>query len=378
MGSQDPKIRDQIRDKLLAEGFDLIGFCAPDSPSIQQAGAHFLKFLQLGRHGDMGWLSDKASRRVEPKALWPDVRSVIMVGKNYGPDADPLAKLGDKNTANISVYAHGKDYHDRLKGALKRFGQNLAAKTGCQLKVFVDTAPVLEKPLAQAAGLGWQGKHTNLVSQDYGSWLFLGAIFTDLELTPDQAAIDHCGTCHQCLDICPTNAFPAPYQLDAERCLSYLTIELKTLIPQEFRKAMGNRIYGCDDCLAICPWNKFAKTTQDPWFWPKSPLKAPSLADLALLSDFEFRQMFAGSPVKRIGRNKFISNVCIAIGNSADPNHTSILETLLEDPAPIIRAAAVWALFQLLDPLSFCDLRAKVSPKEGDPLVLAEWGRTIP
>jgi epoxyqueuosine reductase len=321
----------------------------------------------------MSWLADHAARRAEPAALWPDVRSIVMLGMNYGPDGDPLATLADRGAATISVYARNRDYHDLIKGALKRIASRFAAATGADVKVFVDTAPVMEKPLAEAAGLGWQGKHTNLVSRDLGSWLFLGAIFTDMELAPDPREDDHCGSCRACLEICPTNAFPAPYRLDARRCISYLTIEHKGPIPREFRAAMGNRIYGCDDCLAVCPWNKFAAAARQAKLRARDDLIAPRLAMLARLDDPTFRKFFSGSPVKRIGRDRFIRNVLIAIGNSGDPELAAEAVRLLDDPAPEIRGAAVWALSRLLPPADFVALATARAPAEPHPDVRAEW-----
>ena len=276
------------------------------------------EFLSLGAHGDMAWMATNAERRGDPRALWPQARSIVMLGLNYGPDDDPLAILKDRRRGDISVYARGDDYHDLIKPRLKNLGRWLIDHAGGDIKVFVDTAPLMEKPLAAAAGLGWQGKHTNLVSRQLGSWLFLGAIFTTLDLPPDEAERDHCGNCRACLDVCPTAAFPAPYRLDARRCISYLTIEHKGAIPREFRELMGNRIYGCDDCLAVCPWNKFAVAGREAKLAARQALRAPLLADLVRLDDAAFRLLFAKSAVKRIGRARFIRNVLIAIGNSSD------------------------------------------------------------
>ena len=343
----------------------------PDA--VPEAAPRLRQALADGHHGSMSWLEDHAARRSSPAALWPDVRSVIMLGMNYGPDGDPLATLADRSAATISVYARNRDYHDLIKGALKRIASRFAAATGADVKVFVDTAPVMEKPLAEAAGLGWQGKHTNLVSRDLGAWLFLGAIFTDMELAPDAREDGHCGTCRACLDICPTNAFPAPYRLDARRCISYLTIEHKGPIPREFRAAMGNRIYGCDDCLAVCPWNKFAAAARQAKLRARDDLVAPRLAMLARLDDPTFRKFFSGSPVKRIGRDRFLRNVLIAIGNSADPALVPDAGRLLDDPAPEVRGAAVWALLRLLPPADFAALAASRAPAEPHPDVRAEW-----
>ncbi|HEY9549489.1 MAG TPA: tRNA epoxyqueuosine(34) reductase QueG, partial [Kiloniellaceae bacterium] len=305
-----------IRERALALGFDAVGFARAEvAPAARK---QFLDFLAAGCHGDMGWLAAHADRRADPQTLWPEARSVIVLGQNYGPAGDPLALLDRPERAAISVYARNADYHDPMKKRLKALARWLHEDMKAGVKVFVDTAPVMEKHLAQAAGLGWQGKHSNLVSLELGSWLFLGEVFTDLALEPDQAESDHCGSCRRCLDVCPTQAFLGPYRLDARRCISYLTIEHKGQIPRAFRAAMGNRIYGCDDCLAVCPWNKFAQRTADPAFLPRAELTAPRLKDLAELDDAAFRRIFAGSPIKRIGRDRFLRNVLIAIGNSGD------------------------------------------------------------
>jgi epoxyqueuosine reductase len=352
-------------------GFDCIGITAPDSISV--AAKHFRDFLNAGAHGDMDWLARDPERRADPRGLWPDVRSVIMLGVNYGPDEDPLAILKQRTRAAISVYAQGDDYHDVIKKQLKTLARWLAATAQCEVKVFVDTAAVMEKPLAQASGIGWQGKHTNLVSREFGSWLFLGAIFTTLELPHDDAEVDHCGSCQACLDICPTAAFPAPYQLDARRCISYLTIENKGPIPHEFRKAIGNRIYGCDDCLAVCPWNKFAQAGRETKLAARQGLRAPDLAELARLDDAAFRTRFTKSPVKRIGRDRFIRNVLIAIGNSGEGALAGEAERLLSDASPLVRGAAVWALAQLLAPEKLALLRASALSTEKDESVRIEW-----
>ena len=321
----------------------------------------------------MDWLAANAARRGNPSVLWPEVGSVVMLGLNYGPDADPLANLARKDRATISVYARNRDYHELIKGRLKAVAGRFAARTASEVKVFVDTAPLMEKPLAEAAGIGWQGKHTNLVSRDFGSWLFLGAILTEVALPPDPAETDHCGNCRACLDVCPTNAFPAPYRLDARRCISYLTIEHKGPVPHEFRKAMGNRIYGCDDCLAVCPWNKFAQTTREAKLAARDDLVAPPLAELAELDDASFRARFSGSPIKRIGRDRFLRNVLIAVGNSEDPELAGVAERHLDDPSPLVRGAAVWALANLLPAKKFAALRDRRMPGESDPEVAGEW-----
>ena len=334
-----------IRREALAAGFDAVAITAPDS--IPQAGARLDAWLEEGRHGSMAWMAETAERRAAPRALWPDVRSVIVLAMNYGPEQDPLAVLSQRDRAAISVYAQNRDYHDIIKGRLKTIAGKLAARAGSDVKVFVDTAPVMEKPLAEAAGLGWQGKHTNLVSRAFGSWLFLGSIFTTADLEHDTPEADHCGSCRACLDICPTDAFPAPYQLDARRCISYLTIEHKGAIPRALRPAMGNRIYGCDDCLAVCPWNKFARAAHEAKLKAREDLTAPRLADLLTLDDAAFRSMFSGSPVKRIGRNRFIRNVLIAAGNSGDASLVPAVEKLLHNDAAQVRAMAIWALARL-------------------------------
>jgi epoxyqueuosine reductase len=324
---------ENLKEALINEahtlGFDCVGVTAPDATT--EAAKHFHAFLKAGAHGDMDWLAAHPERRADPRVLWADVRSIIMLGVNYGPDEDPLAILQQRGQGAISVYAQGDDYHDLIKKRLKALARWLVANAGGEIKVFVDTAAVMEKPLGRAAGLGWQGKHTNLVSREFGSWLFLGAIFTTLELPRDEAEVDHCGSCRACLDICPTAAFPAPYKLDARRCISYLTIENKGPIPLEFRKAIGNRIYGCDDCLAVCPWNKFAQAGRETKLAARDALRAPELADLARLGDTAFRALFAKSPVKRIGRDRFVRNVLIAIGNSDDRSLAAEAERLVDD-----------------------------------------------
>ncbi len=326
-------------------GFDAVGF-APAELGADIAG-DLRKFLARGYHGEMTWMPEKADRRIGPTALWPEAKSVIAVGLNYTPGADPLALADRPERGVISVYARNRDYHDIVKKRLKALGRWIGESWGCGIKVFVDTAPVMEKPLAALAGIGWQGKHTNLVSREHGSWLFLGEIYTTLEIDPDAAEEDHCGSCRDCLDVCPTNAFPAPRQIDARRCISYLTIEHKGPIPEELRPLMGNRIYGCDDCLAVCPWNKFAKATVEPAFLPRAELTAPRLADLAQLDDAAFRQLFAASPIKRIGSARFIRNVLIALGNSGDAAQIPAVEALTADDDPVVRDAAVWALERL-------------------------------
>jgi epoxyqueuosine reductase len=360
-----------LANEARALGFDCIGVTDPDA--IADAGKYFRDFLDAGAHGDMDWLAAQPERRADPRVLWAAVRSIIMLGVNYGPDENPLAILERRTRGAISVYAQGDDYHDLIKKRLKALARWLVATAGGEVKVFVDTAAVMEKPLAQAAGLGWQGKHTNLVSREFGSWLFLGAIFTTLDLPRDAADTDHCGSCQACLDICPTSAFPAPYKLDARRCISYLTIESKGPIPHEFRKAIGNRIYGCDDCLAVCPWNKFAQEGRETKLAARDELRAPGLAELARLDDAAFRAQFRKSPVKRIGRDRFVRNVLIAIGNSNDRAFVHEAERLLNDESPLVRGAAVWALSQLTAREEFEARAAKALSVEPDETVRAEW-----
>ncbi len=313
-------------------------------------GAWLADFLAAGRHGDMGWLAARAEWRADPRAMWPAARTVLALGLSYAPDRDPLELLRHPDRGIVSVYAQGRDYHDVVKRRLKRLARWLHETEGCAVKVFVDTAAVMEKPLAARAGIGWQGKHTNLVSREHGSWLFLGMVYTDLELAPDAAEEDHCGNCRRCLDACPTDAFPAPYQLDARRCISYLTIEHAGPVDPGLRPKLGNRIYGCDDCLAVCPWNKFARRTGEAEFLPRAELTAPRLADLARLDDPGFRQVFSGSPIKRIGRDRFVRNVLYALGNSGDPAMAAEAARLLDDPDPVVRDAAAWAVARLTRP----------------------------
>ncbi|WP_222182019.1 tRNA epoxyqueuosine(34) reductase QueG [Geminicoccus harenae] len=355
----------------MSEGISVVRVTSADLPPLH--GQRFDQAIAEGRHGEMRWLAEKADRRQSPKAIWPDAKSVLVCGLNYGPDSDPRATLGMGNTATISVYARNRDYHDVFKGALKRTGQWLASRYGAGVKVFVDTAPVLEKPLAQQAGLGWQGKHTNLVSRSFGSWLFLGEIFTTLDLPPDPPEFDHCGSCRRCLDACPTGAIDAPYRLDARRCISYLTIEHGGPIRRDLRPLMGNRIYGCDDCLAACPWNRFAKAGQELKLQARDDLRAPKLRELAGLDDPGFRALFSGSPIKRIGRDRFVRNVLIAIGNSGERGFLDVVATLLDDTAPVVRGAAVWALRRLAEPAQAAAERARRLPGEADATVRAEW-----
>ncbi len=360
-----------LRDKAAAEGFSAVRIAAVgDDPRQRERLRHF---IAQGRHGGMGWLAETEERRASPLGLWPQARTAIMLAQNYGQDMDPLERLRDKGSGVISVYALNRDYHDLVKGKLKRVAQWLAHRAKAEVKVFVDTAPLMEKPLAEKAGLGWQGKHTNLVSRELGSWFFIGAILTTAELEPDAPEADHCGTCRACLDICPTNAFPAPYQLDARRCISYLTIEHPGHIAREFRAAMGNRIYGCDDCLAACPWNKFAKLSHEAKLAARDDLKAPRIAELLTLDDQAFRALFSGSPVKRIGRDRFIRNVLIAAGNSGEPALAPRAEALLGDASAPVRAMAVWALSRLLPEPAFAALRNRHMMTEADTHVRHEW-----
>ncbi len=372
-------LKDHLRALALAEGFDAFGIAEPDA--VGPAGERLRAWVADQRYGDMGWMAETVDRRVHARAMWPAALKVVMLGLNYGPDQDPRAILAQRSHGAISVYAQGEDYHDLIKAKLKRVARGLLAAAGeGDVKVFVDTAPLMEKPLAMAAGLGWQGKHTNLVSRARGSWLFLGAIATTLDLPADDPSGDHCGGCRACLDACPTAAFPAPYQLDARRCISYLTIEHKGPIPRELRPLMGNRIYGCDDCLAACPWNKFAVLGQEAKLAARDDNRAPALADLAMLDDAGFRARFAKSPVKRTGRARFLRNVLIALGNSDDPAQAAPARALLADPEPLVRGAAVWALSRLLEPSAFTALAHDHAGAEADPDVAAEWaaGRQTP
>ncbi len=340
-------MQEALKNRLTAAaremGFAALGICAPDA--TPETAGRLREFLADGRHGQMGWLAEREAWRGSAAALWPQARSVIMLADTYSPETDPLDILNHPDRAAISVYAQGKDYHDLIKKRLKRLGRWLIGQTPCEIKVFVDTAPVMEKPLAQAAGLGWQGKHTNLLSRDLGNWFFLGAIFTTLDLPKDQPEDSHCGTCTACLDICPTGAFPAPYQLDARRCISYLTIEHHGPVDPDLRPLMGNRIYGCDDCLAVCPWNKFARAATEIGYQPR--VGAPQLADLATLDDATFRARFARSPIKRIGRNRFVRNVLYAIGNSQLAGLRPAAEALLNDTDETVADAARWAVMRL-------------------------------
>ncbi|MCW5773195.1 MAG: tRNA epoxyqueuosine(34) reductase QueG [Rhodospirillaceae bacterium] len=360
-----------IRTKALELGFDAVGIAPAELPP--EIGARLAAFLDRGYHGDMGWMAETAARRASPTAMWPAAKSAVVLGVNYGPHDPALEMLERPERANVSVYARNADYHDTIKKRLKALARWMQQRFGGEVKVFVDTAPLMEKPLAERAGLGWQGKHTNLVSRDYGSWLFLGCVLTTLDLAPDAAEADHCGQCGRCLEVCPTEAFPAPYRLDASRCISYLTIEHKGHIPREFRAAIGNRVYGCDDCLAVCPWNKFAQATKDYAFIPRLELTRPKLIDYVALDDAGFRHVFRASPIKRIGRDRFVRNILIAIGNSRDAALGDEAENRLADPSPLVRAAAIWALSRLRPPARFAALAAQHAPNECDPDVKEEW-----
>lgn len=352
-----------------ALGFDAVGV-AP-ATEAWAAGEHLQAFLREGRHGDMAWMAQ--DRRTHPRALWSEAKSAVLVGQSYASADDAIALLQEKRSGLVSAYAARRDYHDVVKGKLKQMAQWLARETGAEVKVFVDTAPLMEKPLAQRAGLGWQGKHTNLVSREHGSWLFLGAILTAAEIVADTPEQDHCGSCRACLDVCPTSAFPAPYQLDARRCIAYLTIESKAQIPQEFREAIGNRVFGCDDCLAVCPWNKFAQASREVRMAMRDELRLAPLSELAALDDAAFRLRFAGTPVKRTARDRFVRNVACAIGNSGDPALAPAAERLLSDSSPLVRGMAVWAARRLLDVEAFKRLKSAHAPREGDVSVVEEW-----
>ncbi|PDT86558.1 tRNA epoxyqueuosine(34) reductase QueG [Sinorhizobium sp. BJ1] len=359
-----------LKEEAAAKGFDLCRITRPDA--IPDAPDRLRQFLDEGCHGTMEWMSETAERRSDPRVLWSEVRSIVLFGMNYGPDTDPLAILAKQDRGAISVYAQNRDYHDVVKGRLKEIATRFAARAGEDVKVFVDTAPVMEKPLAEKAGIGWQGKHTNLVSRDFGSWLFLGSLFTTADLDPDAPERDHCGSCRACLDVCPTGAFPAPYRIDARRCISYLTIEHKGPIDPELRPLIGNRIYGCDDCLAVCPWNKFARSASEMNLKAREDLQEPELADLLTLDDIAFRSLFSGSPVKRIGRDRFVRNVLIAAGNSGEERFVHACKALARDVSPTVRAMAVWALSRLLaadDLAAF----ARECGRETDDEVLSEW-----
>jgi len=363
--------RDHIR-KLAADlGFGLCRFASASAP--WSAGERLAHFVEAGRHGDMAWMETTLERRAHPTAMWSEARTAIVLGMNYGPEHDPLPEMSDRSAGYVSVYARGDDYHELIKGRLKTLAGQVAARTGAEVKVFVDTAPLMEKPLAQRAGLGWQGKHTNLLSRTHGNWLFLGVVLSAAEYEPDPTEGEHCGRCTACLDACPTNAFPAPFQLDARRCLSYLTIEFPGPWPVEFRPLTGSRIYGCDDCLAICPWNKFAEASKEARLQARDALGSPRLADLAALDDPAFRTLFSKSPVKRIGRDRFIRNVLYAIGNSGEATLIDAVVRLLGDGSPLVRGAAVWALGRLAEEQTVAQSRDARLAVEDDADVRAEW-----
>jgi epoxyqueuosine reductase len=373
--NEPESLRAALEQTARVHGFDVVGVTTPDA--VPEAKARLARFINEGAHGEMAWMAESALRRCDPRALWSEVHSIIMLGVNYGPKDNPLAALSAHERGLISVYAQGDDYHEVMKPRLKSVARWLIEQAGGDVKVFVDTAPVMEKPLAAAAALGWQGKHTNLVSRQYGSWLLLGTIFTTLALPSDDPEVDHCGSCRACLDICPTAAFPEPYRLDARRCISYLTIEHKGPIPREFRSAIGNRIYGCDDCLAVCPWNKFAQVGRDAKLAAREMLTAPQLAVLARLDDAGFRSLFAKTAIKRTGRNRFVRNVAIAIGNSGDQSLVPEVERLLADESALVRGAAVWALSRLVPKEKFMALATTKRDLDADPSVAEEWAHAL-
>lgn len=368
---QRQKLRQLLEDDAARLGFSDLRITK--AVTDQSLRSNLQAFVAKEYHGTMAWLPETIDRRSSPDQLWSDAKSVIVLTMNYGPDIDPLANLSHKDKANISVYARNRDYHDIIKGRLKEMAGRFAAKSGADVKVFVDTAPVMEKPIAQQAGIGWQGKHTNLVSRTQGSWFFLASIFTTAELETDGAEIDHCGSCSACIDACPTDAFPAPYQIDARRCISYLSIEHKGSIDPDLRSLMGNRIYGCDDCLAACPWNKFAQSAHEIKLQARKDLIAPNIQDFLQFDDAQFRTFFSGSPIKRIGRDRFIRNVLIAAGNSGDATLIDHCKPHLKDPNEVVRGSAVWALSKLLSASDFRQLASLEQPAEDDENVLNEW-----
>lgn len=368
----DRDLKAAIATEARIAGFDAAGFArVSDLPAA--IGDRLARFVAQDRHGDMTWMAETAQRRRHPQAMWPEAQSAIVLAMSYAPGHDPLAILAERSRGAISVYAQGKDYHEVIKPRLKQVARRVAALTGAQVKVFVDTAPLMEKPLAALAGLGWQGRHTNLVSRGHGSWLFLGAILTTADIAPDAVEADHCGSCRRCLDVCPTAAFPAPYQLDARRCISYLTIEHEGPIAREHRAPLGNRIFGCDDCLAVCPWNKFAAAAREARFAARVETDNPPLAELLALDDSAFRRRFAGTPIRRPGRDRFLRNVLIAAGNAADPSLVPLVEPLLADASPLVRGAAVWALARLAGRARLAAMAPRHRLRETDVDVLAEW-----
>lgn len=368
--------KDALAAHARALGFDVVRVVRPHA--IAAAGDRLLDFLAAGRHGTMDWLETHAQRRRDPRQLWAEVRSVVMLGMSYAPERDPMLALAETERGVVSTYAKRSDYHDVMKARLKEVAGRFERETGAAVKVFVDTAPLMEKPLAAAAGIGWQGKHTNLVSRTHGSWLFLGAILTAADLEPDAAEIDHCGSCSRCLDVCPTRAFPAPYQLDARRCIAYLTIEHKGHIAEEFRAPIGNRIFGCDDCLAVCPWNKFADASREAGLAVRVELDNPPLAELLALDDAAFRQRFRGTPVKRTGRDRVVRNCLIAAGNGRDADLLPAVTRLLADPSPVVRAMAVWAFRRIASGGEVEAVRARLLPDEADDAVRGEWMAEMP
>jgi epoxyqueuosine reductase len=365
-------LKQLVQEEARAAGFDEVRVTTPAAVGADM-GERLADFLEDGRHGDMAWMASTAERRRHPLRMWPETRSIIMLGMSYAPAFDPLDALAERSRGVISCYAQFRDYHDVIRSGLKRVAGSLAKASGAGVKVFVDTAPLMEKPLAEAAGLGWLGKHTNLVSREFGSWLFLGAILTTAEIAPDAPETDHCGSCSRCLDICPTRAFPAPYQLDARRCIAYLTIEHKGHIAPEFRTAIGNRVFGCDDCLAVCPWNKFAEAARNTRLAATGPGGSVPLAELLELDDTGFRLRFAGTPVKRTGRDRVVRNALIAAGNSGDNNLLPAVERLLGDASPLVRAMSAWALRRLAEPEAWSRARDRRLVRESDPDVRAEW-----
>ena len=379
MGAATDRLRRWLDAAAAEAGFASLHIT--DATLPESVAARLDEFLAAGHQGDMSWLAETAPRRASPRAMWPQARSAIILTMNYGPDHDPMDNLAAVSHGNVSVYARGRDYHDVIKGRLKQLAGQFAARSRAEVKVFVDTAPLMEKPLAAQAGAGWQGKHTNLVSRRHGSWLFLGTILTDAELPPDAAETDHCGSCTRCLNICPTDAFSAPYRLDARRCISYLTIEHNGQIPREFRSAIGNRIFGCDDCLAVCPWNKYAARAAEAKFHgpqfndadAKGRRGMPPLADLLVLDEVAFQKMFAGRPVRRAGHKRFLRNVLVAAGNSGDGTLLPAVEACLMDDNPLVRGMAVWALSRLMDREGFAAIAAAHGPVERDPEVTLEW-----
>ena len=369
------RLRQRIRDDALKEGFGDIAFTSAEA--VPHLADRLDAFIRDGHHGSMTWIKETRDRRIAPTAMWGAAKTAIVMVMNYGPDHDPMDNLSAKDAGNISVYARGRDYHDVIKGRLKQIAGRIAAREGVMVKVFVDTAPLMEKPLAAQSGLGWQGKHTNLVSREYGSWLFLGVILTDAYWAEDATSDDHCGSCTRCLDICPTKAFPEPYRLDASRCISYLTIEHDGMIPVEFRKPMGNRIFGCDDCLAVCPWNSFAQQGHEAKLQSMAGLDLPPLSELLALDEARFKSKFSGTPVRRAGYVNFTRNVLIAIGNSGEASHQPALKEQLSSPHDVIKATAIWALKQLMDEDDFAVLKDKhLSPEDSDH-ILAEWNSSI-